>query len=416
MDKLAGICAAALVLLLGAQRVCSVNLMVIRWSGSHGVPPGQPHSAGAFKSSDGGLIWQECGTVIDEFPYDDIGLDVAAAPSGILYCLLWDRDHVATVYKSADEGLSWEAEGVVKDTFSSWDAASAGLVCLSQDSLYALLWSRDVTDGCEMFESCDGGSTWSLRSRFAGNVSGQDKDLGFAVDGSRVFFALMWNSGDYPRVYGSLDGTDWAELGVVDSIQGDEGYCAASLASLGNDTLVAGLWSSPPGLSAPLLSYHSADGGLTWEEGDTVVQAVVDDGSFCVSEGGAGEVYAVAWTNHLKASCYRSLDAGESWTYRGEIFSTLPYSWSAGIAIAAYSRPEGVGELRASQVARIRVRVERNRIRVENAESDVHVYSVVGRRVAILAPAGGSAEFTADRSGVYFISTGSETHKAVLIR
>ncbi|MFQ5906336.1 MAG: T9SS type A sorting domain-containing protein [bacterium] len=338
----------------GPKADAGTNLIVLRWSGSHGLPPGQPHNADIFHSTDNGQTWERKGTVLDEYPYDDMGLDIASSPSRVLYCILWDRDHVATVFRSFDEGLSWGAAGVVRNDYSHWDAVSAALACPSEDLIYALLWSKDVTNGCEVYVSSDSGTTWTLKSAFAGGLAGQDKDIGFAVGASDALYALIWNANDYPRVYKSIDGINWSELGIVDYMMGSEAYCGASLVSIGGsselisggaDTLVAGFWSGPAHQSLPLLSYHSTDGGMSWEVGDTVVQAVVDDGAFCFGGDMNGNVYAVAWTNYFKASCYRSSDLGRSWVYKGQIFPTFPYAWTAGIAITTYSTAEGAGRL-----------------------------------------------------------------------
>jgi len=390
--------------------------MVLRWSGSHGYPPGQPHTADVFRSTDSGFTWGYRGGVLNEYPYDDMGLDLASSPSGILYCILWDRDHLAMVFRSSDKGLSWDTAGIVRNDYSHWDAASAALACPSDDSIYALLWSRDVTDGCEMYVSHDSGSTWILVSHFAGGLAGQDKDIGFVIDVTKSFYALIWNAFDYPKVYKSTDGINWPELAIVDSIEGSDAYCGASLVSAGMDTLVAGFWSGPAQNSLPLLSYYSTDGGMSWEFGDTVVYAVVDDGAFSFASDMGGNIYAVAWTNYLRASCYHSLDLGKSWAYRGEIFPTLPYAWTAGICITTYTTTQGVVGKESSAERRCRINIYRNRVVVTGVVDAVEIYSVTGSRIAVVRPVDQVGEFRASFSGTYFLNIGREKYKVVLLK
>ncbi len=320
----------------------SSELMVLRWSGSHGYPPGQPHCADVFHSTSGGSHWEQRGQVLAEYPYDDMGLDIEYSPLGILHAVLWDRDHVATTFRSFDGGFTWETAGIIRNDYSHWDAVSAALACVSENLLYAVLWSLNVTTGCELYASADSGKTWQLRSTFAEGLAGQDKNIGFVAGPSGNLYALIWNTGGLPRVYGSLDGLSWTELGVVDWVFGGLAYCGASLAYSGGnsytgktDALVAGLWTCENPRVAPLVSYYSTDGGVNWNSGGTVVTAHLGDGTFSFTADREGSVYATAWTSGLKASCFHSSDQGRSWTYRGEIFPTLPYDWTAGIAIDA---------------------------------------------------------------------------------
>jgi photosystem II stability/assembly factor-like uncharacterized protein len=233
-------------------------------------------SEGAYRSSDGGAIWER-------MP----GLEgrvhaFASGPDGKVYAALAGR-----VARSADSGRSWEVSG---DGLRPDDKVLDLAVSSADPTLiYAASW-----DG--VYGSIDGGQHWQPT---AGNVGYPDVNV------------LAWDSpghllaGARHGIYRSAE-----EQAAWTLLPAASGRTVLTFTDVGNGR------DFYAGLSGGLL--RSNDGGLTWSE---VSSELSDQGIAGVAAGPADPDHLLAWVAFGRV--HESQDGGRTWVARWEGLGTV---------------------------------------------------------------------------------------------
>ena len=300
----------------------------LRNSGGTGASPiTAVHSDEVWRSSDGGLTWDQAATGIRFTPRGSHGSVVL---NGVLYVIagaggefgITTRDDV---WRSTDRGANWSrVTETGKNVEFPMDYSFASAV--RGDTLYVLggIQRSPFTRLNEVWQSADLGVTWTnitttatasppgfpARSAAASVVLGS----GSAAD----FYLIGGSSGDRDDVWKSSDGTSWTQVNASaaasDKFPGRSYHSAAVVSEAGGDTIyvIGGL----RGGNSRSDVWKSVNRGAAWDpvaaNADTEFSnradhaSVVRDGELYVI-GGAGSY------TELFNDVWKSTDGGATW-------------------------------------------------------------------------------------------------------
>jgi len=282
---------------------------------------------GVFKSSDGGLNWQNVGlgdtrytgkVIVD--PLDPDRVYVAA--TGTLFSLNSARG----VYRSTDAGMSWDHVLFVSDSTGAIDIVQDPV---DTDVIYAAMWERRRTPDSRRYggrtsgvvKSTDGGESWTYLA--GGLPSGADVGrIGLALSAANhttLYAIYADDTGYFMGVYKSLDsGENWAR---VNDTALQSGYFYSSY-GWWFGTIVADPTDENIVYADGITMYKSTDGGASWFE--IAWSNHVDHHAIAIDpwdhnrviEGNDGGVYT---STNGGTSWNKSLDLPVTQFYTGEI-------------------------------------------------------------------------------------------------
>ncbi len=300
-----------------------------RVTGVSGVP-GQPAvyymgtaGGGAWKTSDGGMVWKP---IFDKQNVASIGA-IAVAPSNtnIVYIGTGDVSNVGGavnqgngMWKSSDGGDTWQHIGLE----DSRHIAAIWVDPKNADVVFAAALGHTFAPNEErgVFKSTDGGNTWR-KVLYKDDKTGAI-DVAFAPDNPQLGYATLWYHYVNPDTpFAGLLGTGGA--GVYKTSDGGETWTAVAIPQFAKAHLGRmGVVVAPGGHRVYLIVserkegglYRSDDGGTTWKK-ITEDARVTGNGYFSrvFLDPHNPDIVFVAQT-----SLYRSTDGGVTFeSYKG---------------------------------------------------------------------------------------------------
>ena len=303
-------------------------------------PLGGPGS-GLFRSSDGGLTWQELsGHGLPAGPMGRIGLAVAGGAPRRVYALI-DDPHQPGLYRSDDAGQTWLRVGTDKRiTSRSWyfggltaDPRDPDTVYVANVSLYR------STDGGRTFQTIKGApggddyhSLWIDPSDPRRMILGSDQGAAVSVDGAATWSS--WFNQPTAQIYHVA--TDDRFPYTIYGAQQDSGTAAVVSRSDAGQITFRDWFSTGTGESGYILPdptdpdavYGGNPGGqlFRYSRRTSQVQDISPTVGPAGGETGTGVVYRYPWTPALAISphpphaiyqgsqyVHRSTDRGTSW-------------------------------------------------------------------------------------------------------
>jgi photosystem II stability/assembly factor-like uncharacterized protein len=278
---------------------------------------------GAWKTSDGGMVWKP---IFDAAHVASIGA-IAVAPSNpsTVYIGTGDVSNVGGavnqgngVWKSTDAGETWQHIGLddSRHIGAMWvDPRNADVVFVA-----ALGHSYAPNTERGIFKTSDGGKTWR-KVLYKDDKTGAI-DVSFAANNPQIGFAALWYHYVTPdNPYAGLLGTGGA--GIYKTTDGGETWTPVTIPSLANAHLGRiGVAVSPDGQRVYAIVsermqgglYRSDDGGTTWKR-TTQDPRIQGNGYF-------SKVFIDPHNSDLvfvaQTSLYRSSDGGMTFeSYKG---------------------------------------------------------------------------------------------------
>jgi photosystem II stability/assembly factor-like uncharacterized protein len=227
-------------------------------------------------------------------------------------------DFSATIYRTADGGRSWQQAGVAAAD-QGWPA-SLDFVDRAHGWLFMRLGGAAGSDGVALYETANGGTTWTKASE--ADPSGNPGHLPLTCSKAAPVFlnsTLGWipgacNAGGGPFFYVTRDaGQTWNDAGLPLPAE-FSGSCTCSINSLRfsdsrNGVFVLTDYSS--GAMPQSVLYSTSDGGNSWRPGPLLPAQAYEVFFLDRSHG---------WTLNAKSNTLMStVDGGQHWSAIGPI-------------------------------------------------------------------------------------------------
>lgn len=281
---------------------------------------------GLYKSTNAGGTWIQIGKT--KLPGTINKVLVHPTNSAIVFACSYDNNR--GIYRSTDSGVTFtkvfpatkNADGII------WDIAPAQVIA-GKLLMYAVEGNNPggTSTECGVYKSLDDGATWikiSAGGLPAGNNIGKSALAIPTFDKTKVYCLMSKPDGDLEGLYKSINsGVLFTSVsGVPTSIfnpggNGAQGwydlYLAIAPHTLTNDTLYIG------GVEA----YSSFNSGGSWQSYSDYVSHFnvhVDHQSIALDPTNTRKVYI-----GTDGGVYRSVDAGQNWSYRSTGFMTMRF-------------------------------------------------------------------------------------------
>ncbi len=266
---------------------------------------------GVYKSTDGGATWNHIGLAATEY-ISRIIVDPVNPQRIFLGAMgkLFGKNSGRGLYRSTDGGMTWENKLFISDSTGCIDVA---INSVNPDIVYAAMWERIRTPDrrsyggstCGLYRSTDGGENWTELINGLPHNSPTVGRIGISICefSPEIIYAIYAdNIGYFAGIYKSVNGGDsWTRTndGVLSNLYSSFGWWFGNIRvdpSNQNNVFVLGLD-----------VYKTTNGGSSWS---------YSSGSMHVDQHGmfihpANPNFVVVGND---GGVYKSLNSGSSWT------------------------------------------------------------------------------------------------------